>query len=934
MKIFISNDAVGTRVRLKMLLESLSKSLLLLLLLTFNSAVSARPFTPVGAAHGLEAWVVSSMLFDQKGFLWVGSREGLFRYDGHDSIAFLPEAGNPEAIGDIDIRSIFETTDGSIWVGTRTSGLDRYDPARQSFEHFRHDMTDAGSLPDDSINSISAGPGGDLWVATLKGLGRFDRQTKRFEHFVHDPANPASLSHDWVATLHLSAAGNLWVGTLGGGINRWDPQRREFTRFDLAGLTGGTAKRNRVFALHEDDDGKLWAGTREGLVRLDPDTGQADSFGLSEQEGDLPFITSLQSDPANRLWLTTRAGGLYVIYCSTGQWSRIQADAAAKAGVLPEVGLTSLALGAEQVFIGTGGSGVYRTPLHDNKFELMNMQNTQGLTNNVISAVLATAEQGQLWLGSFGGGVQRADVDNRMISTKPVRRREMRESAVLSLAGPVQGRWYAGTADGLYEFTGDGAQVALFAHWPGRSGGIAAGDVTALLSAGGAALWVGTSGGGLQYFEPASQRFTTYRHQADRADSVSGDFITALLEEPGGYLWVGTRLNGLNRCRIENWSCEHFSGRRSGPGNLSHHHVNSLFRDRRDRVWVATGGGLNRVLEDEDGRVTGFRQWRAKDGLLHDAIMAIEEDRDESLWLSSSDGLSRLNPATGVVTNFAAASGLQVSHFNPNASVADDSRIYFGSTGGLLIIPKGSLLEPGRPPNVRILAVNSTRRGRAQPMVRMSGTSIRVPYLDLIAVEMAVLDYAESSHEYAYRLAAAEPWIELGQQREIVFHGLQPGHYELQVRGRDAHGIWGASEPLPLEIIPPIWMTGWFRGLILLLLLALALGIHFLRQAALKKRTNEMLRLGERREQALEEKLGSAAELAVLTPRQKEILQLVAEGSSTREIAELLGVSIKTVEAHRANLMERLDIHDIPGLVRLAIRSGLISLQKIDTPKY
>jgi DNA-binding CsgD family transcriptional regulator len=129
-------------------------------------------------------------------------------------------------------------------------------------------------------------------------------------------------------------------------------------------------------------------------------------------------------------------------------------------------------------------------------------------------------------------------------------------------------------------------------------------------------------------------------------------------------------------------------------------------------------------------------------------------------------------------------------------------------------------------------------------------------------------------------------------------------------------------------------MTGWFRGLILLLLLALALGTHFLRQATLKKRAGEMLRLGERRERALEEKLGSAAELAVLTPRQKEILQLVAEGSSTREIAELLGVSIKTVEAHRANLMERLDIHDVPGLVRLAIRCGLISLKEDDFPKY
>jgi ligand-binding sensor domain-containing protein/DNA-binding CsgD family transcriptional regulator len=912
----------------------LLRLLIVLLLLVFHATVTARTFTPVGAGKGLEAWIVTSMMFDQQGFLWVGSHEGLFRYDGHQAIAFQPELGNPDAISAIDVRSLYEAADGSIWVGTHTGGLNRYDPASGTFAHFRHDAADPDSLPDDGIYSLSAGPGGDLWAGTLKGLSRFDRQTERFERFTHDPANPASLSHDQVVTLHLSAAGNLWVGTVGGGVNRWNPQRRDFSRFDLARLTAGTAKRNRVFALHEDDDGILWAGTEEGLVRLDPGTGQADSVGLVGQDGDLPFVTSMQIDPSKRLWLTTRGDGLFVVDCSSGQWSIIQADAGLTTGAMPASGLNSLALGAEHVFIGTSGGGVYRTPLHETRFELMSTLNTPGMTNNVISTVLATAEEGQLWLGSFGGGPQRADVGKRAVGIKPLRLHEMRNSDMLSVAGPVDGLMYAGTTKGLYEFTDDGAQLALFAHEPGRPDGIAAGSVTALLPAAAGALWLGTSGGGLQYFEVAEQRFTSYRHQADRADSISGDFITALLDEPPGYLWVGTRSNGLNRCRIENWSCERFSGQPGGPGHLSHPRVNSFYRDRRGRVWVATGGGLNQVLQDEGGRVSGFRQWRAKDGLLHDAVLAIQEDLDESLWLSSSKGLSRLNPATGAFINFSVQSGLQVSHFNPNAAAADDSHIYFGSTGGLLIIPKGSLLEPGRPPHVRILAVNRIGPGRAQPAMKLTGTPLRVPYADMVSVEMAVLDYAESSHQYAYRLAKAEPWSELGQQREIVFSGLQPGHYELQVRGRGVHGIWGVSEALPLEIIPPIWMTGWFRGLILLLLLALALGTHFLRQATLKKRAGEMLRLGERRERALEEKLGSAAELAVLTPRQKEILQLVAEGSSTREIAELLGVSIKTVEAHRANLMERLDIHDVPGLVRLAIRCGLISLKEDDFPKY
>ena len=65
-----------------------------------------------------------------------------------------------------------------------------------------------------------------------------------------------------------------------------------------------------------------------------------------------------------------------------------------------------------------------------------------------------------------------------------------------------------------------------------------------------------------------------------------------------------------------------------------------------------------------------------------------------------------------------------------------------------------------------------------------------------------------------------------------------------------------------------------------------------------------------------------------LTPRQREILQLIAERHTTKDIAVILNISVKTVETHRAQLMERLGIHDVPGLVRCAIRAGLASLDE------
>jgi len=888
----------------------------------------ARTFTPVGATKGLEARVVPAVMLDSKGFLWAGSREGLYRYDGYKTQVYLPQMGNPDAISDIDIRSIHEADDGSIWVGTNTGGLNHYDPASGRFRNFAHNPADPASIVDNSISGIAQGPAGFIWVATRHGLSRLNRETGKFDHFRQDSGSTTSLSSNWISALHLGESGNLWISTIGGGVNRWNPDSQDFTHFDLAKLTNGTPERNHVLAIHEDRDGTLWSGTREGLVRLAPQAGLAEYVNLGDKDGYLPVITALQPDNANRLWLTTMTQGLLIVDCDTRQWHKTGSDSQLSASLLPQDALASISIGPDQVFVGTWGSGVYRTPLHENGFALFNMNNTEGMTNNVISAVMANGEDGHLWIGSYGGGPQRVDLANHRIQTQPVRRHQLRESGVMSLAGPVNDRLYAGTTHGLFEFTEDGTQVALFEHDTDNPEGIGDGYVMALLQAGDSGLWVGMGGSGLHYFDTGNQSFATIRHDPDAPDSISGDFITALLEDSRGHLWVGTRFNGLNRCLIADWSCQRFTGKDDSRNSLSHHHVTSLFRDRRGRVWVGTdGGGLNQVVQDQNGKVNGFSSWDSEDGLLNDRIMAIEEDLDESLWLSSRHGISRLNPATGNVINFVSASGLPVSHFNPSASNSDDRFVYFGANGGLLVIPKGSLLADRSPPNVRVIALEQAKPGDARQLLELSDDRRKLHYGGVLSIELAILDYAESVNEYAYRLRSSDAWTEVGQQRQLIFQGLAPDHYEFQARGRDTYGIWGESEPLLLEIVPPLWMTPWFRAFLVIALILLILAIHFTRQATLKRRAGELLRLGEKREHALEEQLGNAAELAVLTPRQKEILQLIAEGRSTREIAELLRVSIKTVEAHRSNLMERLDIYDVPGLVRLAIRSRLVPLK-------
>jgi ligand-binding sensor domain-containing protein len=221
-----------------------------LVLLTISPlSLQAHTFTPFGVANGLEARMAASMIIDKDGFLWVASREGLFRYDGYNAHAFHPELGERGSISDNDLRTIYEDGEGIIWVGTNTGGLNSYDPESRQFKVYRHDSADPGSILDDSINGISDGPDGGLWVSTQLGLSRLDRETDRFEHFVHDPDDAGSLSNNWAYSLHLGHSDKLWVSTVGGGVNRWNPETRSFIRFDLSEMTLGPKVLNDVFAI-------------------------------------------------------------------------------------------------------------------------------------------------------------------------------------------------------------------------------------------------------------------------------------------------------------------------------------------------------------------------------------------------------------------------------------------------------------------------------------------------------------------------------------------------------------------------------------------------------------------------------------------------------------------------------------------------------------
>jgi streptogramin lyase len=311
-------------------------------------------FVELGVNRGLDARVISSVLVDRQGFLWAGSRDGLYRYDGYEALRFVPDRGDPGSISDSDIRALYEARDGTIWVATNTGGLSRLDPETGRFRNFRHDPGDPASLSYDSVYGMTEDPDGRLWVATQSGLNRLDTATGLFERFMHDARDPASLPNDYAYPLLTDRDGRIWIGTVGGGLARWNPGARAFERIDLAAATDSFADHNDVFALADSGDGRIWAGTRAGLLRID-----AASLAVEEEillpPGEASIVTALEFDEDGLLWIGRMATGVVVYDTRSGTLWPSNPDPLGSPGQLPAVPQLGLERAGDLLFVATYG---------------------------------------------------------------------------------------------------------------------------------------------------------------------------------------------------------------------------------------------------------------------------------------------------------------------------------------------------------------------------------------------------------------------------------------------------------------------------------------------------------------------------------------------------------------------------------------------------
>jgi len=767
--------------------------------------------------HGLSHSKVNCILQDHRGFLWIGTNEGLCRYDGVGFTPFRYQPIDPMGIAAPLVRAILEDSLGRIWIGTENGGLDCLDPTINRIEHFSTAADTAPLTPVD-VNAILQDEGGGLWLATSRGLdfvdvaskqvityvppsleneplrarvlnvildGRdgclwlgalhsglwcFDRQKRTFNVFQHDPRNPLSLGDNDIRALYLDSQSRLWIGTNVGGLNLFHAQTKTFTRFHL---NPKNSESTTIRALLEDGPDHLLVGNRSGLYRFHPKSGQYTQY---EHDPNDPYSLSHNSiqcfyrDSCGDLWIGTR-DGLNYLNKQNHNFKHYQARS------------------------------------NDRRF----------LNNKVVYGILQDRE-GDIWFATEEGGINRLHRDSGLFTYykhDPMNPHSLSVNNIKTLVQDRQGQIWAGTfRGGLNVLDLRSGRFTGIRHNPRDPFSPASNDIMVLLLDREGDIWVGTTDAGLDRYQWTTHRFC---HWPMPKDSPAFTSITALMQDRNGKIWIGSshgRLASLDKKTGD------FHEYRLVENDAAAIEVRVIHQDASANLWIGTWGSGLFHLDLGSGNI---RRYGDQDGLPGHVILGILRDAKQNLWLSTTEGLVCFQPRTGECVTYTKENGLQSNQFCYNAYLCSrEGQLYFGGINGVTIIDPQSLQRNTFVPPVVLTGLRVNNKpveiGSADGLLKKSITDTDQLTLShrhaVFSVEFAALSYAISSkNRYKYMLEGFDPdWNDAGHQRVATYTNLNPGNYTLRVQAANSDGVWNEiGSTLHIIIKPPLWKTWWAK---------------------------------------------------------------------------------------------------------------------------
>ncbi len=786
--------------------------------MTYKNQNSAS-FSTFGKQHGLKHGIVTCLLEDKLGNLWIGTAGGAMKYDGRSFTSYTTREG----LSSNDVRSILQDKAGNIWFGTLGSGITKFDG--QFFSHF----SEKDGLGNNSVFSMLQDRSGNLWFATWGGgVTKFDGHL--FTNYTYNQG----LINNYVSSIVEDRQGNIWFGTAG-GVSKYNGN--SFTNFTEKEGLGN----NDVHCILEDRVGNFWFGTERGISKFD-----GNSFAyFTEKEGLINNrVFSILEDEAANIWLGTFNGlSKYDGHSFT--------NFTEKHGLGNNNIYAMLEDKSGNIWFGTAGGGVSKY----NRQTFTHFTEEEGLCKNYVFSTMED-KAGNLWLGTWGGGCSKYDGKNFTHFTE---KEGLNHNNVTSICEDKSGNVWFATYHGVARY--DGRSFIQFT----QKDGLINNDVLSILEDKAGNLWFGTSGGVTKYDGRSFKNFT-------QREGLNSNDVSCIMEDRSGNLWFGT---SVGVTKYDGYSFIHFTEKEglSNPG------IYSMAEDKAGNIWLGTRGGgvakfdgkfltyftekeglvnnfIGSILEDKSGNIWfGTRFGLSK---LSVKNLAIISKKATSGSIAETDQYFK---------NYSFGDGFLGIGCNNNAILqAKDNTIWIGTNVGVTTFKPSEENENVIPPNIQITAINLfnehidwTKLNQKEDSSFLLGNGVRVSnfHLDGLSKWYNLPEHLSLAYnnnfisfnfigitmsqpqnvKYQYQLEGIDKnGSALTTEPSASYGNLEPGNYTFKVKAMNSEGYWSNELSYPFTIRPPWWKMWWFRIMAIVAVLAVIfLIVRFIYSTQLRK---------------------------------------------------------------------------------------------------
>lgn len=786
--------------------------LLIILLITTNivyvSAYNNINFKNITSEDGLSQGTVETIIQDDQGYIWLGTNDGLCRYNGYEFKIYKHDEELENSITNNYIVDIKQDNSGNIWVGT-ANGLSKIDTKTDLITNYNMNDEEK-SLSHYNIGDILITKSGDVLVGTSDGLNIYNEKKDEFYRIFNKDSD---LSSQLIRSLAEDENQNIWVAT-NNGIDKIDIKNNK----NIISFKTGDGKfdisENDIYVVRYDPKGYIWAGAlKEGLNRIDINTNEVKQYKNDDRdEKSLPgnHVKDILRDSSGNLWVGTD-NGLAKYNEQTENFATYKNKIYDKTSLVNDEVFSIQEDESGLIWVGTYAGISMFDPNTNIEHYKKDPFDENSISDNPIHGIYEDKD-GLLWVGTNSKGVNVINRKNYNVKhlNKTSKDYPISDDNINDIVG-IDNKIFIATKNGLNEVDKDFKTINIY----NTEDGICNNNITALFADSKKNVWIGIANG-------ISVLNTNTNEIIDITDiltnhNIEDQYIKVIYEDSKGNYWVGCFIDGgLVKIDPNKRTIENYRNKKEDKTSISSNNIRSIVEDKNGNLYIGTSYGLNKLNESNNT----FERYSEKDGLSNNTVYGLLVDDNNNLWASTNLGISKLDTNTMTFETFNIIDGFQGNEFNGRAYYKNKSgELFFGGINGLNIF---------RP--------NDINRSRYVPTVIFDEFKVNGKvYKDInnqefkynentINISVFISNYKNTKNiQYMYKLEGVSDSWDISRSNNINYSDLAPGTYTLKIKARSYSGKVSDESAVKFIIKPPIWKS---KAAILIYLIIITIVIY------------------------------------------------------------------------------------------------------------